>query len=160
MKKNSRSWLAYLTLVAVVTGARAAQDEFSRANCFNNESITYDFFAPPFMGTVISWHYDTENGNAVHYVGASNPTYCYGQPSNSCPSTCVASTGCYWPILTGNRFAAIHNVEDNVPLPGLSSRWRTEGYHTHYFGVIYGIPIYYVSWTNAVDCNLHFDQFY
>jgi hypothetical protein len=148
-------------LIAVATAAGAEEvDEFSRANCFNNESISYDYFAPAFKGQVISWHYDTQNGNAVHYVGASNPVVCYGQYSNSCSATCTAAMSCRWPLLYQNRMAAIHNVQDGVPLPGLSTRWHTHGYHNHTFGYLYGFFVYYVAETDAVNCILHFDQFY
>jgi hypothetical protein len=68
---------------------------------------------------------------------------------------------CYWPIVSHNwRLAAIHNVQDDVSLPYLSSRWLTHGYHVAYFDFgMYG-PLAIVTETDAADCNFHFDQFY
>jgi hypothetical protein len=111
-KKGKRPiWysLAVIAWSAVVTAAAAEeQDEFSRANCFNNESITYDFFAPPFQVQVISWHYDGDNGGLVHHVGASDPIWCYGS-FGACPSTCFPWMACGCGIIASTRMAAIHN---------------------------------------------------
>ena len=41
-------------------------DTFSRANCFNNESITYNYFDPPESRGVFSHHF--KNGTRKHYV--------------------------------------------------------------------------------------------
>jgi len=146
----------------------SADDEFSRANCFNNESITFSIFST-YDGNVISQHFDRDNGNTVHYVGASVPAFCYGWVSTACPTTCVESDLCLWEILYGrNRMAAIHNTEDAVAWPLFtqigavvqSSRWRVVGKHTHFLGYLFDEPIYYVATTEAVDCNLRLDQFY
>lgn len=147
-----------LALISFVAGAEEV-DQFSRANCFNNESISYDFFAPAWRGGVISHHFDSESGNAVHFVGHAAPIRCYGNQT-SCPSTCTPAMQCLWPIITANRMAAIHNVEDGVPIPGVTSRWRTKGYHNHTIPAPFPFPVYYVVETEAVDCNFHFNQFY
>jgi hypothetical protein len=159
-----RSIAAAFAFFAGIAGPLATHaeewDEFSRANCFNNESITYDFFYGYLEGAVISWHYDSEADGEVHYVGHAPPVSCWGQSTIPCPTTCYPNTSCLWPIVRSDRLAAIHNVADGVPLPGLSTRWHTRGYHNHWFGWVYGVPIYFVTETDASDCNLHFDQFY
>lgn len=147
-----------LALSSAAIGAEEI-DEFSRANCFNNESISYDLFAPAWRGGVISHHFDTENGNAVHFVGHTAPIRCYGNQTN-CPSTCTPQMQCIWPPITSNRMAAIHNVEDSVPVPGVTTRWRTKGYHNHTIPAPFPFPVYYVVETEAVDCNLRPKQFY
>ncbi|MEQ9003865.1 MAG: hypothetical protein RIE74_09890 [Pseudomonadales bacterium] len=160
-----------LVLVPIVVVAEEA-DEFSRANCFNNESITYDFFAPPKQMVVISWHTDTNNG-VTHYAGSSDPIGCNGflwPPGvpNPCPkgnlvesSYCTFDQNCLYPYTWRTRHAGIHNLTDGVPLPGISSRWIVEGRHSYYLGSLFGIPIAVIQNTGPeTDCNLHFDQFY
>jgi hypothetical protein len=135
-------------------------DQFSRANCFNNESITYNYWDPPQWRGVASWHF--ENGIRRHYVTPNPPVL----------STCTVGSGgytmmnglyCqhYWTSAT--RHAGIHgafastetNPDGNLT-PGFSSSWSVQGVH----GTLYpGIAIVYQV-TNASDCNLHFDQFY
>jgi hypothetical protein len=131
-------------------------DFFSRANCFNNETIAYDYFDPAQYRIVVSHHIDGENNNSVHYVGDKNPVYCYGDYSNSCPSTCTDATNCAWGWSLNTRHAAIHNSEDSVSLPFLSTRWSTKGYVATLLN-----GSYTVAWSGLEnDCNLHLDQFY
>jgi len=47
------------------------EDLFSRANCFNNESITYNYFDPPQLRAVFSHHF--KNGTRKHYVTENPP---------------------------------------------------------------------------------------
>ncbi len=147
-------------------------DQFSRANCFNNESITYDYFAPPWYGAVVGHHYDQWNGNHIHYVGHDDPIACYGNfnpPPGLCPSSpgwyedakCELWQQCFFPLGYSNAFKAIHNVSDNVGTPEIPvTRWRTVGLHNHYYGEFFGVPVQIVDQTEATDCNLHFNQFY
>lgn len=142
----------------------AVNDEFSRANCFNNESITFSVFTT-YDGNVISKHIDNEAFGEVHWTGGSLPVICYGFFSSNCPSTCYITTGCLYPILENRtRIAAIHNIADGVPFPTppwvTSSRWRVEGSHYNYLGMLFDEPFYFVTYTSATDCNLRFDQFY
>lgn len=142
-----------------VSMAAEPSDLFSRANCFNNESITYNYFAPPQWRAVISWHYDTHNNNAVHLIAHAKPISCFGQYSSNCPTVCTPAMNCLYPLTQDTRHAGIHNVYDGVPIPGVTTRWRVHGYHNTTY-TNFGFPIGIVTQTDAVDCNLHLEQFY
>jgi len=130
-------------------------DYFSRANCFNNESITYNYWSPPEYRAVASQHYDTENNNAMHTTCDQLPVSCLlGQP---CPNSCTVLDQCMCGYTQNTRHAAIHMGEEgslfNWPW---SDRWFVRGGHS--FWAPGAWPYTYV--TQATDCNGHLDQFY
>lgn len=134
-----------LLMIAVSTFATSATladevDMFSRANCANNESITYNFFDPPQWRLTFSTHVDTQAGNSSHYVASGPLAYC-------------DIFGCWYYYEYTTRAAAIHWGEGGVP--GFSSRWVVYGDHRHYYP---GVGFTHFP-TSAVDCNLSFDQF-
>ena len=116
-------------------------DMFSRANCVNNESITYNFFDPPEWRLTFSTHVDTQNGNASHYVAGGPLAYC-------------DIYGCWYYYELTTRADAVHWGEGGVP--GISTRWVAYGDHRHYYPGI-GFTAYF---TSANDCNLNFGQFF
>lgn len=143
---------------------------FSRANCVNNESIT---FMPGswYEHAVISWHYipDEESDEEypdLHFAGDKDPIWCSSFPN--CPegnafedALCVPSDNCLWPLTVNwpaGRWAAIHSVVNlgltagkdfKVPLD-----WAVEGRHTIVYGWFYGIPIYQIFNTGPeTGCN-------
>ena len=150
-----------LSNASVLIAAEPA-DEFSRANCFNNESITYNYWDPPTQRGVISHHVDTDSGYAEHFKGSTDPVQCASGPP--CPTTCTTADACLWPVKWDTRHAAIHNFADGVPLPGISDRWSVHGVHVFVLWwemYPYPSPVSIKTYTGPVDdCNLHFDQFY
>lgn len=114
-------------------------DMFSRANCLNNESITYNYWEPPQWRLTFSYHYDTDSGN-THYAASGPLAYC-------------DIYGCWYHYEYTTRAAAVHWGEGGTP--GVSSRWNVFGNHRHYFP---GVGFIHYS-TSATDCNLSFDQF-
>lgn len=152
-----KSWLV-ASIVLLYTSSAFADltGHFSRANCFNNESITFIPLDPGHRA-VISWH--TESGT-THYAGDEDPVFCSSPP---CPTgnlledaRCEIGDNCLWPYsyhtITG-RWAAIHNTSgfDNETTTG----WTVQGRHTQFFGSVFGVPVYYVTNSGPVtDCNL------
>lgn len=155
-----RYYLPLFLSLLLALPVSANQDQFSRANCWNNESLTFSLLTPPESRAVFSWHF--KNGVRKHYV-TENPAD---------PATCRISGGgfhqvsglyCFHHFTTKRRHAAIHgrflssepNPDGNLT-PGTTSAWRTEGIHTLNLPGIGGF-----SWpTNARNCNLHYSQFY
>jgi hypothetical protein len=134
-------------------------DLFSRANCFNNESITYNFFDPPETRFVSSFH--SLNGNTVHYV-TENPIFSC-RPGLPGEVTTVSGQVCLYTDSTQTRHAAVHGLfsssepnPDGNLFPGVTSAWSVRGFHVT---VVPGVGDVGTV-TDASDCNLHFDQFY
>lgn len=136
-------------------------DLFSRANCYNNESITYNYFDPDEWRTVISWHY--LNGTLQHYV-TENPPYlpsCHpGTGGNHQVNGLLC--GHQWEL--DDRQAGVHGAflssepnPDGDLTPGCAAgSWRTLGDH---YTLTPGIGFVEVH-TEATDCNAHPEQFY
>lgn len=135
-------------------------DLFSRAKCYNNESITYNYWDPAQWRTVYSWHF--VNGHRQHYVTENPPDI----------STCYPSAGGYhqvnglycqhFPTLQ-TRHAGVHGAflssepnPDGDLSPSGPQTWTVQGVHT----TVYPGIGYSVTHTSASDCNLHFEQFY
>jgi len=139
---KSLTKLVAVTLFASYGTATIADevDMFSRANCINNESITYNFFDPPQWRLTFSIHTDTQNGNAAHYVASGPLAYCTWYT-------------CWYYYEYTTRADAVHWGEGGTP--GFSSRWRTTGDHRHYYA---GVGFTHYP-TSASDCNLSFSQF-
>jgi len=159
--KSRVSPLLFLSMFAAHAFAAEPADQFSRSNCFNNESITYNYFDPPEWRTVFSWHF--ENGTRRHYV-TPNPPYIFGCYVGSGGYTMINGLYCPHYLTSATRHAGIHgafastepNPDGNLT-PGITTAWSVEGVHTTYFP---GAGTYVVSRTYASDCNLHFEQFY
>lgn len=143
--KASRSLIFSAVVIAGTTMAAEPADEFSRANCFNNESITYNYWDPPQWRAVFSWHFDTHNGYAAHYVTPNQLAYCDYYT-------------CWYYFFEATRHAAIHsgNEPNAGPIVWNSNRWFVNGKHDT---LIPGVAIT-TRWTSAQDCNLRLDQFY
>ncbi|WP_143186880.1 hypothetical protein [Microbulbifer donghaiensis] len=133
-------------------------DLFSRANCFNNESITYNYFDPPELRVVTSHHF--ENGVMKHYVTENPPVAC--SVGVGIIQT-VDGLYCYYVATLDTRHAGVHGAflssepnPDGTLIPGVTTKWSVTGYHT----TIFPTGGYVSTNTSASDCNLHFEQFY
>ncbi len=122
-------------------------NSFSRANCSNNESISYNAIAQE-SRAVFSHHY--RNGTRKHYVVENPPA----------PGTCHAHPGmqlngwhCLHLFTDGHRHAAVHgNVLASEPSNDVSyfSAWTVRGVHAINWGAgLGGITVR----TIASDCN-------
>jgi len=158
---KSRMVLIVTTLAAIpVSFAAENADRFSRANCFNNESITYNYFNPPKYRLVFSRHF--KNGDLKHYVTEGEPDWTTCLPGFH-GNHQVNGLYCYHFLYSATRQAGVHgaflssepNPDGNL-FPGITSDWRVEGVHyaKRRFGQIVSVD------TEATDCNLHLDQFY
>lgn len=109
--------------------AKAELSWFSRANCVNNESITWEaFWTDYYWLYTYSWHF--------RYVYIDSfPVGFY------LPESHIVTDG--WSYTW--RSAAIHWGE------GFSGGWTVIGYH---YSLDYGSGSYYLGTTFAVDCNL------
>lgn len=115
--------LASLSILGLPTEANAALTWFSRANCINNESITWESFGSHWLWTN-SYHY--RNGYYQH---------CENNASNAC-------TGNSWQLTW--RAAAVHWNE------GLSGGWYVLGYHWRWSS---STGTYLLGSTSATNCN-------
>lgn len=151
--------LSYLSFFIVGSAISAEPaDLFSRANCLNNESITYNYFDPPEIRTVFSTHY--KNGVYKHYVTDANPVAC--SPATGTVRT-ASGLFCVYSPHSATRHAGVHgaflstepNPDGNL-VPGVTTAWRVVGSHRTMFPWGGSVQVL----TNATDCNFHFDQFY
>jgi hypothetical protein len=136
--------------VADVTG------QFSRANCINNESITYYPLGPYYDRGVISWHYDTDDGDALHYAGHDDPFSCNTAPV--CPTSgfgedakCWPANQCYWLVENAIWLNAVHNDSDDGIV---GDRWRVEGRHTTIWTAYPYMTYTIYNSGPETDCNL------
>lgn len=136
-----KSTVAVLSTLVATSALAEEVEKFSRANCANNESITYNFWDPPEWRLTFSYHQDLENNYAEHYVASGPFSHC-------------DIYGCWYLYEHTTRAAAVHWGEGGVP--GVSTRWAVIGDHRTYLDWL-GVFTYY--WTTARDCNLSFDQF-
>jgi hypothetical protein len=131
--------------------------DFSRANCINNESISWWPSFPTYRA-VITWHYDTYLGDLLHFAGDEDPVFCATSP---CPTsnllndaTCWPWDNCGWTVHYGVWFPAVHSTNDAPGEPPGSPRWRVEGRHV----TMYSPPPWVVYATVASgpvnNCNL------
>ncbi len=156
MTSIGRTLFLITLMMSTSAGVQAKSDQFSRANCGNNESITYDYFDPPQWRAVFSHHF--ESGSQKHYV-TENPA-----------AICVRGVGGYHQVngrvclhypTYKTRHAAVHGLflssEPNPDgfLSGTSD-WSVLGYHA----TIIPRVGYRRSVTSATSCNLRFEQFY
>ncbi|GAB4194358.1 MAG: hypothetical protein Tsb002_25800 [Wenzhouxiangellaceae bacterium] len=151
-QQSMRTILASITITsAAMVYAAEPADTFSRANCFNNESITYNYFDPPEWRAVFSWHWDKRVNAWVHYVTENPLAYC-------------DAVTCWHHFTLQTRHAGVHGMflssepnPDGTMLPGLNGmHWVVSGIHTT---IVPGVT-YFQQGTSASDCNLHFDQIY
>lgn len=154
--------VAVVALAFATTALLAAEpaDEFSRAECFNNESITYNYWDPVEWRSVYSWHF--LNGERQHYVTENPPAWETCVPGFS-GFTQVNGWYCFHFVTSQTRHAGVHGAflssepnPDGTMIPGFEYGWTVQGIHTT---VIPGV-IYWIVHTTASDCNLHFEQFY
>jgi hypothetical protein len=157
--------LIFILLIVAVQSVSAQEpaDLFSRANCYNNESITYNYWDPAENRWVFSWHF--KNDVRQHYV----------TPNPVATGTCVIGFNgshmvngliCEHYSTLDTRHAAVHGLlnvlfgepnPDGDLTPGCGQGpWRTEGYHTTLIPGIGGIT----TRSFAHNCNARFDQFY
>ncbi|MFK8017021.1 MAG: hypothetical protein AB8G17_16470 [Gammaproteobacteria bacterium] len=132
-----------LTSIAFAASTAVVADEvdmFSRANCINNESITYNFFDPPQWRLTFSIHFDTQNNYQSSYVASGPLAFC-------------DFSGCWYQYQYTTRAAAVDWGAGGVP--GVSDRWFVNGDHRHFYP---GVGFTHYP-TAASDCNLSFDQF-
>lgn len=146
--------------MSTLIGAAEPADEFSRANCFNNESITYNYWDPPEWRGVYSWHYQL--GVKKHYVTENPPDImtCY---AGGAGNHMVSGLYCLHYMTLATRHAAVHGAfassepnPDGTMVPGFSTDWYVEGVHAVWYPGFGGFNVY----TSASDCNLRFEQFY
>jgi hypothetical protein len=141
--KSSNTGKAIAVGLGLLLGGTALAEEaekFSRANCINNESITYNWWDPPVWRLTFSYHQDLENNYAEHYVASGPFSHC-------------DAYGCWYLYENTTDASAIHVGEGGVPG---STRWATIGDHRTYLDWL-GVFTYY--WTTARDCNIDFSQF-
>lgn len=153
-----------LWLIVVLAPSLSAADmtgHFSRANCVNNESITFTPLRTQFPAAVISWH--TPDWGLLHYAGHEDPNVCALQPCPTNPNpledaTCYTHDFCGWPMTTNwsGRWAAIHNVSLSDQNNGFQTGpWTVEGRHVVYTGPLFGNPTAVVIESGPeTDCNL------
>lgn len=155
-------WSIFTSFAVLATASTEADvtGHFSRANCINNESITFLPLAPLSMA-VISWHKKpAPQYYEGHYAGDEDPVAC---SIPTCPTSpgwdedarCEESDNCLWTFsfhtLSG-RWAAIHRVSG---LDSDASSWTSEGRHVIWLGEVFGIPLYQVIDSGPeTDCNL------
>lgn len=127
--------IVFLAAIVFAQSTFAATRIVSRANCGNNESITWD---DNLIGNewrlTFSYHNDRPAGR-THYA-VSGPLW-----------RCTATTCWYYYEYTAHA-PAIHWFEGGVP--GTSDRWSVGGDHRHYYPG-FGFTRHY---TFATDCNL------
>ncbi|CAA0121169.1 Uncharacterised protein [Halioglobus japonicus] len=135
-------------------------DLFSRANCLNNESITYNYFDPPEMRGALSWHF--KNGIRKHYV-TENPAYAPTCAPGTDGNHQVNGLMCSHLFTMGTWHGGVHGAfnssepnPDGTLTPGVTTGWVTIGLHRT---LTYGVGVA-TTYTLATDCNLHFEQFY
>ena len=159
--KSLKKTACFPILCAMISsniGAAEPADLFSRANCFNNESITYNYFDPPELRFVASHHF--ENGSMKHYVTENPPAVCWFATGSV---KTVSGLYCHYYATSNTRHAAVHGAfassepnPDGTLVPGVTTKWSVTGYHT----TLLPTGGYVRTVTNANNCNLHFDQFY
>lgn len=165
--KRGAAYIVFLApfFFASVYAAEPA-DLFSRANCFNNESITYNYFDPPQFRVIFSHHF--KNNVRQHYVTENPPARGTCRPGVNGLHQ-VNGQYCLHLETYRTRHAGVHgqflSSEPNpdgdlnpglLGLVGVLTPWRVDGIHTI---VIPGAG-YVVRNTTATGCNLHFEQFY
>lgn len=126
-KKNSKfSCMALfsLAILGFVSNAEAGLSWFSRANCINNESISWDAWDSHWLWT-----------NSYHYRNGY-----YQHCENNVGSACTTNSWQYtW------RAAAVHWNE------GYSGGWYVLGYHWRWNS---STGTYLLGRTSATGCNL------
>lgn len=129
----------------------------SRANCLNNESITFQPTVPPMPIAVFSWHF--EHGVRQHYVSENPivPSECHPNPPCSLGFCNTSGQFCLHYFEVGTRQAAIHgsvapseSYSDGPLIPGVTTKWSVEGVHAMMWLGAFPINFY----TAAIDCNL------
>lgn len=162
MRDPERLILFLLLMLSTVAMAEEA-DEFSRANCFNNESITYNYFDPPEWRAVFSWHF--ENGIRRHYVTENPivPSECNPNPNCAQGYCNMDGQACLHYITVATWHGGVHGLfnssepnPDGNLWPGFTEKWRSDGVH----GWLVGGVFPWNTYTSADDCNAHFEQFY
>lgn len=157
-----RAMLLLACLPVCVLAAEDA-DEFSRANCFNNESITYNYFDPPEWRAVFSWHFQL--GFRKHYVTENPivPQECNEFPQCHLGYCNMPGQMCLHYIMVDTWHGGVHGAfnssepnPDGLLPPGAVFSWSTEGVH----GWLVAGVFPWNSYTEADDCNLHFEQIY
>ncbi|MDH5242032.1 MAG: hypothetical protein OEW73_14745 [Gammaproteobacteria bacterium] len=135
-------------------------DHFSRANCWNNESLSWSLIQQQWRG-VFSHHW--KNGVKQHYVTENPPAY---------PSCVLGVNGdhdiygfqCLYYVTKEYRHAGVHggflSSDDPHPDGDLSlfttTDWYVEGKHTTW---IKPINKFLFTATSAIDCNGEIGQF-
>jgi hypothetical protein len=130
--------------------------QISRANCLNNESITFQPTVPPMPLSVFSWHF--EHGIRRHYVTENAPTPdCAPNPPCHLGYCNTSGQYCLYYLRVGTRQAAIHGsiapseaYSDGPLVPGVTTKWSVEGVHGMLWLGAFPINFY----TSANDCNL------
>lgn len=148
-----------VTLLSVVSIDANAASHFSRANCWNNESISWSLISPQWRG-VFSHHF--LNGVKKHYVTENPPIYPSCVPGINGNHE-VNGLRCAYSMTKELRHAGVHgavlssepNPDGNLS-PGTTSAWSVTGYHTVW---LKPINKFLYSETSANDCNGEFDQF-
>ncbi len=121
---------------------------FSRANCINNESITYDYFALPQWRLTFSEHIDHDQWGFFNGV-----KFYFRHLVASSPLSHCDFYNCWYFYEQTTRAAAIHIGEGGVP--GVSTNWGVKGEHWHYLTHFGHVRLD----STASDCNLSYDQF-
>ncbi len=129
------SFFIFLVAIVFAQFSFAATRIVSRANCVNNESITWDdnLFLKEWRLT-FSYHNDRPNGR-THYAVSGPLAICTG-------------TSCWYYYEYTTWAPAVHVGEGGVP--GISDRWSVGGDHRHYYPG-FGFTRHA---TFATNCNL------
>jgi len=152
LSENSMKKLFLLVAILIVPTSSAMAAKVSRANCFNNESVTYGL---PKWALVFSFHY--LNGVSQHYVTDAAPSY---------PTCYIGASGysqtngfrCHHYFKKSWRHVGIHGSifptesywdGDLQSNPG-TGPWTVTGEHHRW---IKPINKFLLSYTNAHDCT-------
>lgn len=161
-------YLLYIIL-GVWTGTvahAAVLGDFSRANCINNESISY-FPGDTFnQRAVVSRHYPASG--TPHTAGDEDPTYCASPPCPVSPSwredaLCYSEDYCLWSVHFARpfagfdigRWAALHSTSGlDASSPFHTPPWTVEGSHATILWA-FGYPLYTSTDTGPeTGCNV------
>lgn len=153
-KRMAAAVTVFLVLTCGLKSPALSQNHFSRANCWNNESISWTVVGGYHWRVVFSRHF--KNGTKKHYVTENPPVYPTCLPGFNGNHQVNGLSCSHW-YTKELRHAGVHGAflssepnPDGTLSPGTTSAWSVQGVHHRW---IKSINKFLLTETEASDCN-------